>query len=238
MISHECEIITWMTVTKKIWSTALKMNVDYSFVRWNLSDDYNFEMNDNDIADQLRLVYRIMRFQHNVKWWWALFLWGYEVSLVNSYIMYRRYCELKGVTSTWTHHNWHEAIGYAHVDPDEYWPRRKSPIRTNTKSNAEKRSQRIDTQALSPTRGRLRSRLANTGHMPVAAKGIHVCQLHRWAYKEFNPDEPDNAKPKGSRASVMKCRECDVHLCIPCFEIFHTSERLRPMIPRILRLPD
>ena len=116
--------------------------------------------------------------------------------------------------------------------------RRKSPTRSNMKSNAEKRSQRVDTQALSPSRGRLRSRLAPTGHMPVAAKGIHVCQLHRWAYKEFNPGEPDNAKPKGSRASVMRCRECDVHLCINCFEIFHTSERLRPMIPRILGLPD
>ena len=36
-------------------------------------------MNDNDVADQLCLVYRIMRFQRNIKWWWALFLWGYEV---------------------------------------------------------------------------------------------------------------------------------------------------------------
>jgi hypothetical protein len=31
--------------------------------------------------------------------------------------MYKRYCELKGVPVQWTHHDWNEAIGYAHVDP-------------------------------------------------------------------------------------------------------------------------
>ncbi len=82
-------------------------------------------MNDNDIADQLRLVYRIMRFQRNNKWWWALFLWGYEVSMVNSYVAMKQYCKLKGVVVPWNHHDWNEAIGYAHLDPAEYWPRRK-----------------------------------------------------------------------------------------------------------------
>ncbi len=67
MISHSCESITWMTITKKVWSTALKTNIDFSFLWWNLLDDYNFEMNDNDVADQLRLVYWIMRFQRNIK---------------------------------------------------------------------------------------------------------------------------------------------------------------------------
>jgi len=55
MISHSCESITWVPVTKKVWSSTLKKNVDFAFLRWNLSNDYNFEMNDNDIADQLRL---------------------------------------------------------------------------------------------------------------------------------------------------------------------------------------
>jgi hypothetical protein len=84
MISHSCDSVTWVPVTKKVWSSSLKMSVDYSFLRGNLSDDYNYEMNNNDVEDQLHLVYRIMRFQRNVKWWWALFSWGYKVSLVNS----------------------------------------------------------------------------------------------------------------------------------------------------------
>jgi hypothetical protein len=178
MISHSCKSVTWTTISKKVWSTALKTNIDFSFLRWNLSDDYNFEMNDNDFADQLRLVYRIMRFQRNIKWWWALFLWGYKVSLVNSYISYKRYCELKEVPVTWTHHDWNKSIGYAHVDSDEYWPRRKSPPKSVPKANAKSICHRFDSQALSLTWGWLRDRLAPTTHMPIMASKDHVCQLH------------------------------------------------------------
>ncbi len=67
MISHSCENVSWMPVTKKVWSSNLRKLVDYSFLCWNLSNDYNFEMNDNHIADQLWLVYCIMRFQRNNK---------------------------------------------------------------------------------------------------------------------------------------------------------------------------
>ena len=67
-----------MLISKRVCRKALMQNVDFSFLWWNLSDKYNFKMNDNDVANQLRLIYWIMRFQRNVKWWWALFLWGYE----------------------------------------------------------------------------------------------------------------------------------------------------------------
>ena len=67
MISHSCESVTWVPVTKKVWSSTLKKTVDFNFLRWNLSEDYNYEMNDNNIANQLRLVYRFMRFQDNIK---------------------------------------------------------------------------------------------------------------------------------------------------------------------------
>ena len=76
IISHSCENITWIPLTKKVWSSTLKKTADFTFLRWNLSNEYNYKMNDNDIADQLRLIYRFMRFQRNNKWWWALFLWG------------------------------------------------------------------------------------------------------------------------------------------------------------------
>jgi hypothetical protein len=127
MISHSCENVSWMPITKKVWRNNLKKLVDYSFLRWNLSNDCNFEMNDNDIANQLWLVYCIMRFQRNNKWWWVLFLWGYKVSLVNSYVAMKQYCEFKGVPVKWTHHDWNEAIENAHINPDEDWSRAKSP---------------------------------------------------------------------------------------------------------------
>jgi hypothetical protein len=83
--------------------------------------------------------------------------WGYEVSMVNPYVCYKRYCELKGVPVQWNHHDWNEAIGYAHLNPDEDWPRKKSPPETpksTTSSESKKRAPKIDHKALSPTRVR------------------------------------------------------------------------------------
>jgi hypothetical protein len=57
MISTKVEKVSWELIVKKVWSTELKSNVDFAFLRWSLSHDYNYQMNDNDIADQLRLVY-------------------------------------------------------------------------------------------------------------------------------------------------------------------------------------
>jgi hypothetical protein len=78
MVLSKCKKVTWEPITKKVWSSALKSNVNFTFLRWSLSHYYNYQMNDNDIADQLRLVYLIMHFQRNNKWWWALFIWGYN----------------------------------------------------------------------------------------------------------------------------------------------------------------
>ena len=51
--------------------------------------------------------------------------------MVNSYMSYKRYCELMGVPVKWSHHDWNEAIGYAHLDPDKDWPRKKSCLNCN-----------------------------------------------------------------------------------------------------------
>jgi hypothetical protein len=73
---------------------------------------------------------------------------------------YKRYCELKGVPVKWTHHNWNQAIGYAHLEPNKDWPRKKKPPEKMTaaakSTSAEDRAPRVDSQALSPTQGRLK----------------------------------------------------------------------------------
>ncbi len=69
MLSHSIEKVTWIEKQKKVYSVALKKSINFKFLRFNLSDDYNFEMNDTAVADQLRFVYRMMRFQRNMKWW-------------------------------------------------------------------------------------------------------------------------------------------------------------------------
>jgi hypothetical protein len=92
------------------------------------------------------------------------------------------------------------------------------------------RAPKFDTHALSPTWGRLRGRLnSKVTHMPVqpeAAVGTTVCQLHQGAWKVFNPDDGKSIKPIGSYSQVMRCQTCQVNLSLPCWEIYHTKERL------------
>ena len=85
MLTNAAEEVKWVEKERMVWSHEMKEQVPFKFLRWSLSDTYNFEMNDNDIADQYRLVYRCLRFQRNTKWWWAEFLYLWETSIVNAY---------------------------------------------------------------------------------------------------------------------------------------------------------
>ena len=93
-----------------------------------------------------------------------------------------------------------------------------------------KKAPRLNSMSLSPTRGRLKGRLDHEIrlHMPLPPLSANAaCQLHCWAHKESNPmdkTEGANVKPSGSRAHVMRCEECGVHLCLKCWPIFHREK--------------
>jgi hypothetical protein len=106
-----------------------------------------------------------------------------------------------GVPVPWTHHDWNEVIGYAHLDPIDYWPRRKGPFKNDdtdttcpakqdNPSDLKKKAPRVDSIALLPTCGRLKGRLNHntTICMPIPPSSQNaMCQLHCWAYKEMDP---------------------------------------------------
>jgi len=252
MITHSVLQVTWVEHVKKVYSYVLGKAVDFAFLRWNLSHEYNFEMNDNDVADQLRLVYRLQRLQRNQKWWWALWMWAWEVTMVNAYMMLRRYCDWKGIGMPWTHHNFNEAIGYAHVDPVGEWPkwtRKPPPELLGRKDHAkgslgkrkrvtqQKRAPKVNMDALCAKKGRLKVRL-NTSeqHIPIVpAHSKAICQLHRWAHNEKKcvEDKKKFAIPSGARSTVMQCKVCNVILCLRCYEIFHTCEDIGAKIDTI-----
>ncbi len=98
-----------------------------------------------------------------------------------------------GGVGPWSHHDWNEAIGYAHLDP-EYWPRRKGPFRKNGDATGsatkratmsdlpKKKAPRLNSMSLSPTRGRLKGRRDHETrlHMPLPPLSANAaCQLHR-----------------------------------------------------------
>ena len=175
---------------KHVWSSILGRNINFKFLHWVLSNNYSYKMNDNNVADQLCLIYMIMHLQRKNKWWRALWLRGYEVTIVNSYCMCLHFCILAGIKMLWTHHDWNEAITYGHITPDKEWRDRKSPtklpvVSTGTDYSADigKRCPKFDSAALLPTRGQLNCWLKHEtmNHIPIpcpSSKDNHVCQLH------------------------------------------------------------
>ncbi len=154
-----------------------------------------------------------------------------------AYVLMKRYCELKGVPVPFLHHNWNKAIGYAHLDPIEYWPRRKGPFRNDdtthlvkqdNPSDLKKKALRVDSMALLPTRGQLKGHLNHntTIHMPAPPSSQNPkCQLHCWAYNKTHPldmVEGSNIKPSGLCSHVMQFEACAVNLSLKCWELFHT----------------
>ena len=59
LLSIVSESVCWLEKKRKVWSTAHKDNRLIGFLRLNMIDDYNNNMNITDIADQLRNVYRM-----------------------------------------------------------------------------------------------------------------------------------------------------------------------------------
>ena len=225
----------------------MSKNVDFKFLRCNLSHNYNYEMNDNDVADQLRLIYRIQRLQRNFKWWWALWLWGLEISLVNAYMMMRRYCEMNGIKVPYSHHDFREAIAHALLDPSEWTTRnRKSPPESSQKKRraaagsqqSPNRTLRLNDVSLCPNSGCLRHRLdSSLNHWPTLPGGKDaVCQLHHWAgtMKANKAGKATKGPPLGSRKHVVRCDVCSVNLCVPCWKIFHSCKEFSSQIDSIL----
>ena len=63
------------------------------FLRLNKIDKYNNGMGDVNVADQLRGVYRLVRWVRNSKWWWSILFWSMGVLLINYYKLYLQMCK-------------------------------------------------------------------------------------------------------------------------------------------------
>ena len=85
ILSTAAESVEWVAKERKVWDANENKKSLIKFLRLNVIEDYNNNMNSTDIADQLRGVYRPDHWMRHRKRWWAYFIWAIGVADVNVY---------------------------------------------------------------------------------------------------------------------------------------------------------
>ena len=97
----------------------------FIFLRLNLIDDYNNNMNSTDISDQLRDQYRPDHWMRNRKWWWAFFIWAIGVGAANAWkmcdVVYERQKNRShgNLPPKWSHREFLEQMVYDFLSPKD-----------------------------------------------------------------------------------------------------------------------
>ena len=87
-LSTICETIKWVQCTKHVYCVETEQVEEVKFLHLNINDDYNHDMSNVNIADQLQNYYRFDHWMRKQKWWGSLFFWAFGVLLVNAYVCY------------------------------------------------------------------------------------------------------------------------------------------------------
>ena len=259
-LSTSCEEIKWVKKTRAVYNAAKGKKVPMNFHRLNIIDFYNNNMGNVDIADQLRNHYRVdNKWLRNRKWWWSLWWWGFQTLLTNSYILYTKYHKMikSPANTVLSHYDYIKMIALGWMDQENHWPQKKCTPVKKPRPNDEVASASTHTSASESSR-RLRSTFSSSEpdpdfkrpartmkftdsslsgtlgyrrldnrqqHFPVKATVPKpICQLHRHV--------------TGQRVmkGVSKCCVCNIHLCLGCYELFHTVEDKDSMMKEVAKL--
>jgi hypothetical protein len=96
-LSMTCTLIEWIPRMKKVFSNASKAFEQLKFLCLNINNDYNYGMGDVDVSDQSWNSYRFNIWIRQYKWSWSIFLWWLGVSMVNTYVLYKKFMIEQGV---------------------------------------------------------------------------------------------------------------------------------------------
>ena len=243
MMSTGMPQISWVKVTKKIWSTVAGKYKEVPFYRLNIVNEYNLKMGRTDLGDQLRGSYRYDHWLRNRKWWWSIFFWTFGMLHTNSYILFCLFWEAHGYDPPFSHYEYRRQCFLAWLQPEVYFSQSSNSVATSTTASSScsskpvKRSLRF---AVTETRtksvkftdatlchltGSLKTRLDfHKPHWPLPActtvggkKTYPRCQLHSYL----------TGGATRTRKQVLKCEHCNVFLCADCFRPFHTVLHLK-----------
>ena len=84
----EYQEVKWVKNKKRFWYKVNNYMINLKFLCLNLIDDYNYGMVHVDLSNQIRNQYQFEKWTRKRKWRWSIHFWGYQVVLVDVYIIY------------------------------------------------------------------------------------------------------------------------------------------------------
>ena len=121
MMTNACEELKWVKKTREVYHKGLNRMVKLPFYRLNVVDEYNNNMNNVDVADQVRGSYRCDKWMRKRKWWWSMFWWCFEMSLTNAYILYNKYMKMHEIKPM-SHYEFQKRVALAWINQAQCWP--------------------------------------------------------------------------------------------------------------------
>ena len=118
-LSMISEQVKWVVKEKEVFNKATRKMEPLKFLRLNQIDTYNYGMGSVDVADQLRVFYRLDHWLRNRKWWWSIVFWAIGVILTNSYVLYTKMCDEDNIPpqDRISHYNFLREIGMYWLNP-------------------------------------------------------------------------------------------------------------------------
>jgi hypothetical protein len=251
LMSTSNQSLNWRVKERKVFDKSKNKLVSIKFLRHEMIDDYNNGMNHVDRADQLRGTYRFDHWMRTRKWWWSIWMWGFQVLLTNAYVLYKTahvHIWKLPAKKLLSHYQFRKMIALAWINPSQFAEGNKKNTKrkysnddiscarsTRSYSSARERCNStqkgayISDESLHPHHGALKIRLSGLYHHCPARPHAKdpTCSLHRWASE-------DNAFKR--RGNIMKCDCCNVNLCIDCFPLFHRIEDVKKLKSEIKKI--
>ena len=108
------EELKWVVCEKDVYNVDTGAKEPLHFLQICYINEYNHQMGDVDVADQLINNYWFDHWLRKRKWWWYIMFWAICVILVNSYIVYRRVNLEAGVSKSdlLSHHNFRKQCNH------------------------------------------------------------------------------------------------------------------------------
>lgn len=143
-------------------------------------------MNGVDVADQLRGSYWIDHWMKKMKWWWLIWMWGVQLLLVHTYVLYksthlltwkRRKKTLLSQYEFWLQIALACLSRAEDTDGGDRVGSNKKHMHVDDSSSSSPcmKALRVNDVTLSPTIGALRARLDSDYHYPVYPEADRPC---------------------------------------------------------------